>query len=280
MILVQLLGGLGNQMFQYAAGRALAARHATKLLLDVTALQVSESSNTPRHYALGPFTINASIATTTMLRAFAVRRHLHLAKRIQERGHNYNPDFAQAGPYAALFGYWQSELYFNAIEPVIRREFTVRTPPSPRDAALLEEIGAVNAVSVHIRRGDYVSSAATNAFHGLLPLDYYARAADLITEQVTKPHFYAFSDEPDWVREHIRLNGPMTIIDHHGPDEAHEDLRLMSACQYHIIANSSFSWWGAWLSVCPGKVVIAPRQWFRATDIDTSDVCPPEWIRL
>lgn len=280
MILVQLLGGLGNQMFQYAAGRALAERHGVPLKLNVSALHNFNPTDTPRRYALEPFAIEAPLATTAELRTFSARRRLHLAHRLQEQGTAFNQAFMYAGPRTALIGYWQSERYFADIAPTVRREFTIRAAPSARDESLLNEIRSLDAVSVHIRRGDYVTNATINALHGLLPPSYYQEAAAGLADQIAAPHFYIFSDDPAWAREHLTLPGPITVIDHHGPDDACEDLRLMCACKYHIVANSSFSWWGAWLSERPGKIVVAPRQWFRSPDVDASDICPPEWIRL
>ncbi|MFN8379623.1 MAG: alpha-1,2-fucosyltransferase [Anaerolineae bacterium] len=280
LIFVQLLGGLGNQMFQYAAGRALAERHRVPLRMDLRQFEDRRSTNTPRRYALAPFSINASVASSSELIANTLQRWLRIASVLRERGHAFNPQLTNAGPRTLLVGYWQSERYFSAIAPIIRREFTVRSLPSAKDASLLIEMGQSHAVSVHVRRGDYVSNAAANAFHGLMPLNYYHEAATHILRNDPDARFYVFSDDPAWAREYLNLPGKTTIVDHHGPDDGHEDLRLMRACQHHIIANSSFSWWGAWLSERPGKQVIAPRQWFRDLSIDTSDLCPPEWIRL
>ncbi len=280
MIIVQLAGGTGNQMFQYAAGRALAERVQAPLRVDVGAFATRSPAVTPRHYALSPFSAAPGIATPSELRVFRLRARLGLASQLVERGRFYDPAFEQAGKYTYLIGHWHTERYFASLAPLIRQAFTVRQPPNPRSAALLEKICRPGTVSVHVRRGDYITNTVAAMHHGVLSLEYYARAAALMLEKIPQPHFYVFSDEPHWAKEALRLPGPMSVIDLHGPDEGHEDLRLMRACHHHIIANSSFSWWGAWLSEYQDKIVIAPRQWFRSAEVDTHDFCPAEWIRL
>lgn len=280
MILVQLLGGLGNQMFQYAAGRALAHRTGTQLLLDIRTLHHYQAGITARHYSLDAFSITGAVASRRVCYMMGLRRRLHLTRVLRESSHAYNPEFERVGRDTYLIGYWQTERYFASIANCIRQELSPNAPPARAAADLLAEIMTTESVSVHIRRGDYAADPTTNAFHGLMPLAYYDQAAALLTQAGEPLHFYVFSDEPAWARANLHLPGPMTVVDLHGPDEPHEDLRLMRACQHHIIANSSFSWWAAWLADRPGKRVVAPRQWFQDVSVDTSDVCPPEWIRL
>lgn len=280
MILVQLLGGLGNQMFQYAAGRALAYRTGTQLLLDVRTLHHYQAGVTPRHYSLDAFSITGAVASRRVCYMMELRRRLHLTRLLRESSHAYNPEFERVGRNTYLIGYWQSERYFAPVADHIRQELSLSTSPAPASVKMLTEIATSESVSVHVRRGDYAADPSTNAFHGLMPPSYYQRAAEALLNDTNHPHFFVFSDEPSWARQHIHLPGPTTFVDLHGPDEPHEDLRLMSACQHHIIANSSFSWWGAWLANRPGKRVFAPIKWFQDASVDTSDVCPPEWIRL
>jgi hypothetical protein len=139
------------------------------------------------------------------------------------------------------------------------------------------EISAANAVSLHIRRGDYVSNAKFNAAHGTCDLDYYARAAAFVAERVGDPVIYAFSDDPAWVAENLKLPFEMRFVDHNDGSTAHEDLRLMATCKHHIIANSSFSWWGAWLNPLKDKVVAAPTQWFADPAKSNPDILPQSW---
>ena len=142
------------------------------------------------------------------------------------------------------------------------------------------EIAACNAVSLHVRRGDYAADPVVTSMHGLCPLDYYDRAVEYVLGRVSDPAFFLFSDDPDWVREHLKLRGSVSVVDHNGPDSGSEDLRLMSLCRHHIIANSTFSWWGAWLDPRPDKLVIAPKRWFADESLDTSDLLPAGWVKL
>jgi hypothetical protein len=179
-----------------------------------------------------------------------------------------------------LDGYWQSEKYFQDIAATIRRDFTLATDLSAQDRAVADAIADVNAVSVHVRRGDYVTDARTRAAHGVCSNEYYLQACDMIIRRQPDPHFFVFSDDLDWCRSHLQLPGAATYVGHNGPDRDYADLYLMSQCRNHIIANSSFSWWGAWLNPRSDKVVIAPCQWFSGLDVDTRDVLPDGWIRI
>ena len=163
---------------------------------------------------------------------------------------------------------------------MVRAEFTFREEPKEEDRGMIQRIRATTAVAVHVRRGDYVSEPSTHAVHGTCALDYYERAAQLIAAQSEHPHFFVFTDDPAWARAHLQLPFPSTLVSETVGERDCEDLRLMSRCQHFIIANSSFSWWGAWLGSHPGKVVVAPQRWF-ATDVhDTRDIVPPGWTRL
>ncbi len=178
-----------------------------------------------------------------------------------------------------LMGYWQSERYFADVAQTIRTDFTFRQPMIGRNHELVEEIGAVNAVSLHVRRGDYANNLRTKATHGVCPLDYYEAAIRYIAERVEAPHYFVFSDDMEWVRANLRIQLPCSYVDHNQGAESYNDMRLMSLCKHHIIANSSFSWWGAWLNPCDDKVVVAPKNWF-ANSNDTKDLLPFGWATL
>lgn len=179
-----------------------------------------------------------------------------------------------------LCGYWQTEKYFVEIAPILREDLTVKQPLGGSNLGMMEKIKACTAVSLHVRRGDYVADPPTASTHGILPLEYYQAAIGLIRERISAPTFFVFSDEIPWVRENLRVDDAEVVyVDHNSTDTDYEDLRLMSHCQHHIIANSSFSWWGAWLSSYENKIVIAPRKWY-AIDLDTRDLVPESWIRL
>jgi len=297
MIIVKLMGGLGNQMFQYAAGRRLAHHHNTVLKLDLSFLGSVEESITPRRYELEHLNIMAEIATpeeiaeltgkgSTYLQSFlqqtrqALGLLLPVKNVITEKHFHFDLAILTAPNNTFLDGYWQSEKYFADISDVIRQEFNVTSDPDDWNRRLAEEIKGCESIAIHVRRCDYVSNAVTNAYHGTCPLDYYHAAIGMIVSQVAEPHFFVFSDDSEWVRDNLQIHYLTTYLNHNGPYQGHEDLRLMSLCRHHIIANSSFSWWGAWLARNPGNIVIAPDKWFTKADIDTRDLLPERWSRI
>jgi hypothetical protein len=286
VIITRLQGGLGNQMFQYAAGLALAAARQTQLKIDLSLLNVRDG-RTPRHYQLDCFSVTAPRAMPEETEALLAKPlTAQLSPRLDrraaasERHFHYDPAVASLPDGSCLEGYWQSERYFAAAATGVRREFRFRSEPSGRNAELARAITVRAAVSVHVRRGDYAANPATNAAHGLCPVDYYRCAAAYVAARVPDPLFVLFSDDPEWTRQNLDVGGDTLFVDHNGADDAGEDLRLMSLCRHHVIANSTFSWWGAWLSAYPDKIAIAPERWFADATRDTSDLLPASWVRL
>jgi len=292
VIVVNLLGGLGNQMFQYALGRYLSLHKNTKLKLDIGSLS-NGAGCTYREYALDVFNINAKIINDDELLYFrrlkknkfcrTLQKFYPYSKRIlirEREGFKYDPNVFKCGKNVYLEGYWQSEKYFIDIEDVIRREFTIRLPKDQENLLLSNEINNSNSVCVHIRRGDYVTNKNANIYHGICSVEYYYKAIELLLNNgVVNPYFFVFSDDPDWARENLKLKYPVKIIDIN-LDKPYEDLRLMSQCKHFVIANSSFSWWGAWLSPSNDKIVIAPKRWITNEARDINDLFPKEWIKV
>jgi hypothetical protein len=291
MIITQVIGGLGNQMFQYAAGRALAEQHGVLLKLDISHFKAYR----PRTYQLNCFNIQERFAnqleiarmdwsatTGIFYRVFQVwRKMLPYQPRAAFRENaSYDPTIWDMPAQVYLYGYFQSERYFVHQAERIRREFTFRDAPSGLNQTLAQQIGSTQAVSLHIRRGDYISNPITRQMHGVCSLDYYAECIRRIASQLSTPHFYIFSDEPTWANDNLHLKYPASFISHNSPAQAHEDLRLMSLCQHHIIANSSFSWWGAWLNPNPNKLVYAPARWFNDPNKDSQHIIPETWIKV
>ena len=293
MVIVQLIGGLGNQLFQYAAGRAIAQHCGTTLKIDVSAFEYYPL----RAYRLAYFNIIEEFATLQEVQRLKPRRrqmlvwlyrwieHFLLPSHRQPVFHEQSqaviePDVFKINQDVYLIGYWQSEYYFSDIADLIRREFTWKHAPDALNESMLATIEQTNSVSIHIRRGDYVTNAETNRFHGSLGIDYYENAIAFVASRVSNPHFFVFSDDMPWVKENLRLAFPATYVEHNGAAKDYEDLRLMSHCKHHIIANSSFSWWGAWLASFPEKIVVAPRKWFAQTDVDVSSRYPVGWNLL
>jgi Glycosyl transferase family 11 len=291
MIIVKLIGGLGNQMFQYSLGQHLAIKNNSTLKLDLQGFKDYKL----RNYDLSCFNILENIATSNDLSDVilpsnrlirkvgkCIKVKLNVVQQIQyikESIFNFQPEILNLGDNIYLEGYWQSEKYFSDIKDVIIKEFTVKNRPDPINESFIEEIAGCESVSIHIRRGDYVSNPTTNKFHGFLGLDYYQRAIKLMLEKVDNPHFFVFSDDPGWANKNIKTDASITYIKHNNAKN-YEDMRLMSTCKHQIIANSSFSWWGAWLNKNPEKIVLAPEKWFNDSSINTDDLILDSWIRI
>jgi hypothetical protein len=291
MIIVKLIGGLGNQFFQYALGRNLAIKNNTELKLDI-----SEFEDYKLHkYGLHHFNIVENIVTkkdlmrikmpSSRLRNFFVDVNFKLTGKQplfykEESYFHFDPGKLNLPDNVYLVGYWQSEKYFEDIKSIIRKEFTIKTQPDPINTKAGEQISSCESVSVHVRRGDYIMNPATNQIHGVCSTDYYYRAIDRLIKNVDNPHFFVFSDDPAWARNNLKFDYATMFLAHNGPDKSYEDLRLMSMCKHHITANSSFSWWGAWLSGNKDKIVIAPKKWFNQSNHEARDIIPDSWYRL
>jgi hypothetical protein len=289
-VVVRLLGGLGNQMFQYSTARAVATRLGCDLKLDLSWF----GTDPDRQFALLPFNIKAQIitsecsATPHIGSVFRYGRRILRSLRFNQGGistfveHSFKYDSAieRVSSPVLLEGYFQSEKYFDSIRENIIAEFSLRDPPSLGNAKILEKISKCDAICLHIRRGDYVSNSAANAYHGTCSLEYYRAGLELMVEGLSNPHCFVFSDDMGWVRENFRADIPLTLVDINNVTAAHEDLRLMAACKRFVIANSSLSWWGAWLGAREGKLVVAPLQWFTGNKNTTIDLIPDNWIRL
>ena len=288
MIVTKLMGGLGNQMFQYALGRRLAHERGVPLKLDLSWFQDAREMgvDTIREYALDGWHIRASIATAEDLSRFPAnvgllaRLRLASSPLVRERGFGFDTSVLRAPPRVHLTGYWQSEKYFKSVREMLLDEFTLVAGPCSHAAALVKQVRNRPAVAVHVRRGDYVKDARTNEFHGLCPLEYYQEAARRIAKRVADPSFFVFSDEPEWVRDNLKLGWPTTYVTHDGGCTPHQDMWLMSQCSHHIIANSSFSWWAAWLCRNDARFVIAPALWFADSKVDSRDLIPDGWVRI
>jgi hypothetical protein len=287
MIVVKLNGGLGNQMFQYAVGRVLSIHNQTALFLDLSELKIENVNKTYRNYSLNHFKIQAQPASnnykiapenpTNWMRHFSFKQVL---KPVMEKNLSFDPLLFSAGDNVYLDGYWQSPCYFEKHENAIRSDFTFTTPLPKSAATILERIKTSHAVSIHIRRGDYVSNPETNAYHGVCDLSYYKKSIALIQEKIAAPVFFIFTDDPQWVSNNFKLNDSFILVSQPGIFSQVDDLHLMSLCKDAIIANSSYSWWGAWLINRENKIIVAPEKWFQNEAINTSEICPPSWFRM
>ena len=290
MIISHIIGGLGNQMFQYAVARALAIHTNQPLFLDVSSFsnyQLHNGFELTRVFD-GQKLLSTkddmrqvlSWQSNPLVKKFLLRpefsrlRSKHL---IVEPHFQYWPDLQKVSGSIYLTGYWQSEKYFKSAEQIIRTDFAFKQPMSADNQALANEMAQVNAVSLHIRRGDYIKNAVTLATHGLCSLEYYQMAIKHIAEHVMQPKFFIFSDDVAWVKDNLAIEFPCHNVDINHGTNSYNDMRLMSMCKHNIIANSSFSWWGAWLNQNVSKIVIAPNKWF-SNDNNVSDLYVKGWV--
>lgn len=292
MKIVKLQGGLGNQMFQYAFARGLAAKTGQDVSFDFSGFNPIKGV-TPRSFSLDVFDIIVKKASVSDIQLFTKEKYsarLAMIKRafgfnvpsyIHEKDHSFNPQIWNHGNDAYFDGYWQSEKYFSHIEREVREAFTAHQPFSQNGKIVAEKIEKIGrgSISLHIRRGDYVTNKKAAGALGICEINYYQRALSVATADAENPHIFIFSDDTSWVKENINIPYQSTIVSEYKMSDW-EELILMSHCERHIISNSSFSWWGAWLDIKNGMMVIAPIQWAKDPLINNEDITPPSWILI
>lgn len=280
MIVIELKGGLGNQMFQYACAKSFSLKHKQPLFIDTSFLdenQIEKADFTPRIYELGIFGLEEPIADKQLVRSF---KQSSVTKKLKYRFKlRYKKVYAEdegrdaeqlnnISPPVLLTGFWQSEQYFKNCGGLIRDVFKFKLCPNELDE-VLKEIENINAVSVHFRRGDYVTNPIAQKVLGALDIDYYHHALKKIESKVESPFYYVFSDDPKWVAANFPAGYNYKIFRSDSPAKNWHDMLVMSKCKHNIIANSSFSWWSAWLNSNPDKIVIAPDKWFAEDTLKT-----------
>jgi hypothetical protein len=295
MIISQITGGLGNQMFQYAFGKYMSMQWNVPLYLDVE----SYKWDNLREFELASvFKIDEGFASkdlneqcidlhTYPLIARIIRKltngvlPYYIMPHVKEKSFEFDELLLKVRKNTLLSGHFQSERYFKPIEPAIRNAFQFRHTPNPYYQTILSSLETLNTVSIHIRRGDYVTDATTNQFHGCCSLAYYKLAIDYVVQKIKQPTFVFVSDDIDWVKSNFK-NLPNVVFVENNQGDAYEDMRIMSLCNHNIIANSSFSWWGAWLNTNCNKIVVAPKNWFANAEMQkqTTDLYPSKWIKL
>lgn len=293
MIIVKIYGGLGNQMFQYALGFHMARIYCQELKLDLSFFEYDKR----RPYQLEEvFGINVGIATPADISELVVYKQSVLEGFIRsilsrpqwrkagtcfsEKQFNFDSDVFKRGPSLYLDGYWQSEKYFLGSSDEVRKQFCFKSHQDTKNQKMSQLIESKESISVHIRRGDYVRDLKTNEMLGLCDLEYYSSCIDHVVRVVNNPYFFFFSDDMDWVIKNFQIKYPAEFICHNAGEKSFEDMRLMSQCKHHIIANSTFSWWGAWLNPSKTKIIMAPKEWMRDKKINTSTVVPENWIAV
>lgn len=290
-VTVRLTGGLGNQMFQYAAGRALALRLQATLWLDTR-----DYSSYFRPFSLTHYNLEVRHCPEEQARLRSGRPEGFWRKRwrklqgrpfippagciLERSAFRYTPEILSKSGDLYLDGCWQHEGYFASIRPLLLEEFTLREPLSAQALAYarqMEESGC--PVAVHVRLGDYRNNSRARDFHGLCGAGYYRKAMETMAQLVERPAFFLFSDEPEVARDLLPPQFPVTVVALSGESAMHEELALLRGCHHQIISNSSYSWWGAWLNDYPGKVVCAPAQWLADPQAQT-DIVPAAWRKI
>jgi hypothetical protein len=289
MIVTQLTGGLGNQLFQYACGLAL----SKKIGVPLSFYFYSASGNTKRSLALDCFSISGKQLPSHQKFLFEYSSYIQkvsnhflnaqlpvLPHVFTEKSFKYDPSIKLITDNTVLIGYWQSEKYFSKFSADIQNEFTFKQQLDKNNLSLLQQIMSTESVAIHIRRGDYVSHAAAAQFHGTLQLEYYQEAIEVIKAHRKNSVFYIFSDDQEWVKKNLLFKGKKYFVVGNTGTNAYKDLQLMSNCKNNIIANSSFSWWGAWLNSKNMKMIIAPSKWTKNDSMTTIDLIPKSWIQI
>jgi hypothetical protein len=305
MIVVKLAGGIGNQMFQYAMARALARRNNTEVFIDKSLCANAEGVNSSgialRCYELDIFNIVGQTADgECRKKTVKVRKEQKFRRSsvllfckffnfftdrfrvviYERKSVRFDKTLLKLPDNIYLRGYFPSFKYFNDSEELIRQDFTFNKEPDEQNHNIINEIVCSNSVSVHVRRGDYITSQTTKDKFGVCSPDYYKRSTQHIADKIRNPHFFVFSNDIQWAKDNIKTGYRTTYVTHNTGKNNYEDMRLMSLCKHNIIANSSFSWWAAWLNRNPAKIVICPTPVFDRLDIRDDDFYPKHWTRL
>lgn len=296
MIIVRLKGGLGNQMFQYAFGRKISLMKNIPVKFDISYFENDVVYN--RHYELNHFNVIENIASPEEVNQFiygkfkrglsgfalkCIDKSLPNYKRrvVKQTKKVFDPLIFKASDNTYFDGYWGNENYFKDIATTIRKEFMLKEKLDDKNLEIKKYIMSVNAVSIHIRRNDYLTEEGAKSTFVVCAREYYENAIQRICAIVDSPHFFIFTQDYDWAEKNFKQNLPITIVKN---NEGYKDLELMKYCKHHIIANSSFSWWGAWLNENQGKIIIAPKIWYNKKSYQTmyekGDLIPREWIKL
>jgi hypothetical protein len=297
MIYIKLISGLGNQLFQYAIGRQIAIERNVELKLDLSFFE----NQSLRSFRLDYFNIEAEIASISEVKNFLnmdkanslssylrrkTERYLPKYRRKyfkEDEWWVYEPDIFKVSKNTYIDGYWQHYKYYTKLPNQILREITLKNECKDSDLChLIDSISnSSSSVSIHVRRGDYITDIDANNLMGVLPITYYNDAIRYIKNKVNHPCFYIFSDDLDWVKKNMRIDAPTVLVDIEDGNKDYIELDVMSRCKHNIIANSSFSWWGAFLNKHPAKIVIAPSKWVvpKAAN-DKINLQLPNWVTL
>ncbi|HTK19650.1 MAG TPA: alpha-1,2-fucosyltransferase [Mucilaginibacter sp.] len=283
MIIIHVKGGLGNQLFQYSLGRHLAIKNNCELFLD---LSFYDNGNQHRNFLLNDFNTKFKILpkeSSARYKKFNnadINRYYNYFKfsfRVYSERHveKFKPKLLTK-KNGFFEGYWQSEKYFNSVRSLLLSDLTLKFADN-KLRGILDDISSNEAVSLHVRKSDYLNPQNKKIYSDC-DLSYYQNAVELIKIRHPKAKFYIFSDDFDWVSKNLPFNCEHLIVNLNNTPV--EDIYLMSRCKHNIIANSTFSWWGAWLNNHPDKIVIAPEKWFVDEQKFKNDILPDNWTKI
>ena len=279
MITIYLSGGLGNQMFQFAAAYKLAKISKSSLKINI-----DDYDSNIRNYELDKFPFIKKNYTPNVKKSLIHWKILRFFNFLSNKKHFYEAHpfvfdhaFLEAPKNSDLHGYFQSEKYFTDIRSDILKVFEFKKNIDAPFLVVRKDILGNNSVSLHVRRGDLVSNKSANKYHGILSISYYKKAIKIIELHVKKPKYFLFSDDLIWAKNNFHFLKDLKLVDINQGSLAYRDVQLMSLCKHNIIANSSFSWWGAWLNKNPRKIVIAPKKWLKVKKEPLSDIIPESW---
>ena len=295
MIRLIPIGGLGNQMFQYAAAKALALRLKTDIVIDLSFYELHRNKSWNRSYELTVFDLKIPVRNKNF-KGVAMCRWKEIFEKFAWNNENllpfglftdisphiYDSRFEQLKNGIALLGYFQNENYFQKHTEEICKDFTFSQPLSEHNQKIASHISACQSVSLHIRRGDYLSDKNNAQTFATLSIEYYQAAIKFIRQRVESPHFFVFSDDMEWAMAQF-TGSSFDYVDINRGKNSYNDMRLMTRCKHHIIANSSFSWWGAYLNCNSEKIVIAPENWYKNDEknaLAIANLLPRTWVKM
>ena len=298
MIISRIEGGLGNQMFQYAYGLYAASVHKTELKLDLspyvggpqhgfllnrfaiqaTAVDDAERANIPLQYRNSGDRQNAKLGILDRATSFfGVGSQL---KRVKEKPFGFQNKYLQVADGSYLVGNWQSERFFRGVEADLRNHFQLRTTPGSESQEVAQRIAGCRSLALHIRRGDYLTNSSAAAIYEHLSLDYYRACADRFAGEGPELQVFVFSNDIPWCQEKLNLPWKTHYVGHNTAETAHEDMWLISLAAGVAIANSTFSWWAAWLNRRNHAKIYAPSQWFRPGTLNAGSILCESWSQV
>jgi len=294
MLIVKVMGGLGNQMFQYALYRKLQESTNYEVKMDIEWFK-NKKKVSNFDFNLNKFNTKISIANTEEINKTKgnkllnkVNRKLNIKipfynhKYIVEKNYgNFSNKIFDIDQNTYFSGYWQSEKYFKSISEKLKKEFTFKNEMKEKNKEISKKILDNNSVSLHIRRGDYIENKNVKERLGnVCNLEYYNKSIEYLDNKLLDYNLYVFSDDIEWAKKNINFNKKTNFIGWNKNEDSYKDMQLMSLCKHNIIANSTFSWWAAWLNNNFKKIIIAPKKWVSKEFAQRKDTVPERWIKL